>query len=353
MTSQYPYLDYHEADAQWESAGKSILYEDDDNVHESDTEAFNVPLPDSDSDSDTNSDNDSEPGVVHKPYGADRDMESRLAASGIALYQQIRRRAKSGLYPAEADSDNLSITTINQLQLMNEERAFQPPPPEIRELLKRTARMEPLRATLRKVRSRTSKTDNQKSEGAARAYQFGNKIIVEDEEGEVIKKYSLPDNVTRSGNRLPDKEEPFEDISPRNAKITRENTEFGITPDEIQMHQAQQRRASNRYLDTLDDEKPSRSTLKRVRDFFGRLTITRSYTKDREDGPAWMDRLPRISTTGRTLSQNSTWSMDNQQPMVIPKLQLRRQKEEEYDEKAPILPAYATPPQERKRRESF
>jgi sodium/hydrogen antiporter len=69
------------------------------------------------------------------------------------------------------------------------------------------------------------------------------------------------------------------------------------------------------------------------------LTITMSYTKDPEEGPSWMNRLPRISSQGRSLSRMSSASADDEEKMVIPKLQLRRQKEEEYDEKSDPLTA--------------
>jgi sodium/hydrogen antiporter len=82
------------------------------------------------------------------------------------------------------------------------------------------------------------------------------------------------------------------------------------------------------------------------------MTITMSYTKDQEDGPSWMNRLPRISSQGRSLSRASSFSIDEEKgQMQIPKLQLRRQKEEEYDEKAEMKPAPAhTKPRRRKRK---
>ncbi|ETN44854.1 sodium/hydrogen antiporter [Cyphellophora europaea CBS 101466] len=80
------------------------------------------------------------------------------------------------------------------------------------------------------------------------------------------------------------------------------------------------------------------------------LTITMSYTKDPEEGPSWMNRLPRISSQGRTSSRMSSFSVDEEEKMVIPKLQLRRQKEEEYNEKADPRSLSATKTRRRKRR---
>jgi sodium/hydrogen antiporter len=80
------------------------------------------------------------------------------------------------------------------------------------------------------------------------------------------------------------------------------------------------------------------------------LTITMSYTKDPEDGPSWMTRLPRISSQGRSLSRMSSFSIDNEEKMVIPKLQLRRQKEEEYNEKPESRSSSVRASRRRKRR---
>ena len=82
------------------------------------------------------------------------------------------------------------------------------------------------------------------------------------------------------------------------------------------------------------------------------LTISISYTKDMEEGPSWMNRLPRISSQGRTMSRASSFSIDNEEKMVIPKLHLRRQKEEEYDEKAEMKPAPTqTKPRRRRKKQ--
>ncbi|KIY03825.1 uncharacterized protein Z520_00516 [Fonsecaea multimorphosa CBS 102226] len=75
------------------------------------------------------------------------------------------------------------------------------------------------------------------------------------------------------------------------------------------------------------------------------LTITLSYTQDNEKGPAWMQRLPRITSQSRSMSrrESSEWDIDEKlevppgelPPIGIPKLHLRRQREDEY-EKRPV-----------------
>ncbi|OJD29416.1 na+ h+ antiporter nha1 [Diplodia corticola] len=46
-------------------------------------------------------------------------------------------------------------------------------------------------------------THHKKKRGPALAYQFGNTIIVEDEDGEVIKKYDIPPDAARQGEKAP------------------------------------------------------------------------------------------------------------------------------------------------------
>jgi len=75
------------------------------------------------------------------------------------------------------------------------------------------------------------------------------------------------------------------------------------------------------------------------------LTITLSYTQDNDRGPAWMNRLPRISSQSKSMSRMDSSDFEEKEgplgvppgelpPIGIPKLHLRRQKEEE-DEKRP------------------
>lgn len=73
------------------------------------------------------------------------------------------------------------------------------------------------------------------------------------------------------------------------------------------------------------------------------LTITLSYTQDNEKGPAWMTRLPRITSQSRSMSRMSSSDIDENEkldippgelpPVGIPKLHLRRQREDEYEKK--------------------
>ena len=73
------------------------------------------------------------------------------------------------------------------------------------------------------------------------------------------------------------------------------------------------------------------------------LTITLSYTQDNEKGPAWMTRLPRITSQSRSMSRMSNSDIDENEkleippgelpPVGIPKLHLRRQREDEYEKK--------------------
>ncbi|EXJ94556.1 hypothetical protein A1O1_02952 [Capronia coronata CBS 617.96] len=73
------------------------------------------------------------------------------------------------------------------------------------------------------------------------------------------------------------------------------------------------------------------------------LTITLSYTQDNEKGPAWMSRLPRISSQSRSMARMDSSELEAEEkldippgelpPVGIPKLHLRRQREDEYEKK--------------------
>ncbi|KIV87383.1 sodium/hydrogen antiporter [Exophiala sideris] len=78
------------------------------------------------------------------------------------------------------------------------------------------------------------------------------------------------------------------------------------------------------------------------------LTITLSYTQDNDKGAAWMSRLPRITSQSRSMSRMSETSdyepdekLDEKldvppgelPPIGIPKLHLRRQREDEYEKR--------------------
>lgn len=74
------------------------------------------------------------------------------------------------------------------------------------------------------------------------------------------------------------------------------------------------------------------------------LTITLSYTQDNDKGPAWMNRLPRITSQSRSMSRmsdTSDYEADEKlnvppgelPPIGIPKLHLRRQREDEYEKR--------------------
>jgi len=75
------------------------------------------------------------------------------------------------------------------------------------------------------------------------------------------------------------------------------------------------------------------------------LSITLSYTQDNERGAAWMNRLPRITSQSKSMARQSSDYGDDETgekldippgelpPIGIPKLHLRRQKEEDYPEK--------------------
>lgn len=73
------------------------------------------------------------------------------------------------------------------------------------------------------------------------------------------------------------------------------------------------------------------------------LTITLSYTQDNEKGPAWMNRLPRITSQSRSMSRMDSSDLEVDEkldippgelpPIGIPKLHLRRQREDEYEKR--------------------
>ncbi|KAK5200205.1 Na+/H+ antiporter [Exophiala xenobiotica] len=71
------------------------------------------------------------------------------------------------------------------------------------------------------------------------------------------------------------------------------------------------------------------------------LTITLSYTQDNDKGPAWMNRLPRITSQSRSMARTYSSEFETDEkldvppgelpPIGIPKLHLRRQREDEYE----------------------
>lgn len=73
------------------------------------------------------------------------------------------------------------------------------------------------------------------------------------------------------------------------------------------------------------------------------LTITLSYTQDNEKGPAWMNRLPRITSMSKSMGRTDSSDFEGEEklevppgelpPIGIPKLHLRRQREDEYEKK--------------------
>ncbi|KAL6244099.1 Na+/H+ antiporter [Rhinocladiella similis] len=73
------------------------------------------------------------------------------------------------------------------------------------------------------------------------------------------------------------------------------------------------------------------------------LTMTLSYTQDNEKGSAWMNRLPRITSQSRSMSRTYSSDFDVDEklevppgqlpPVGIPKLHLRRQREDEYEKR--------------------
>jgi sodium/hydrogen antiporter len=91
------------------------------------------------------------------------------------------------------------------------------------------------------------------------------------------------------------------------------------------------------------------------------LTITLSYTQDNEKGPAWMNRLPRITSQSRSMSRVDSSDLDVDEkldippgqlpPIGIPKLQLRRQREDEYEKKPVSRSSSLGRSRRRKRRE--
>lgn len=64
------------------------------------------------------------------------------------------------------------------------------------------------------------------------------------------------------------------------------------------------------------------------------LTLTMSYTTANEDGPSWMERLPRVASRSKSMSKQvdeDEMSMHNLPPNGMPSAFLRRQKEGEED----------------------
>jgi NhaP-type Na+/H+ or K+/H+ antiporter len=84
-------------------------------------------------------------------------------------------------------------------------------------------------STLRKHEAGPSKPPPQKKHGPALAYQFGNTIIVEDEDGEVIKKYDIPSTPKAQRPRLAgDRKASFIDPEWTKNALTRMGTYMGL-----------------------------------------------------------------------------------------------------------------------------
>ena len=91
------------------------------------------------------------------------------------------------------------------------------------------------------------------------------------------------------------------------------------------------------------------------------LTITLSYTQDNEKGPTWMNRLPRVNSRSRSMSRVDSSDLEVDEkldippgelpPIGIPKLQLRRQREDEYEKKPAARSSSLGRSRRRKRRE--
>lgn len=92
------------------------------------------------------------------------------------------------------------------------------------------------------------------------------------------------------------------------------------------------------------------------------LTITLSYTQDNENGPGWMNRLPRISSQSKSQSKYDNSSMESLEkmpgfppgtlpPTGIPGNFLRRQKDEDYN-KPGSRPSSLRPSSRRRKRKS-
>ncbi|ETI21279.1 sodium/hydrogen antiporter [Cladophialophora carrionii CBS 160.54] len=91
------------------------------------------------------------------------------------------------------------------------------------------------------------------------------------------------------------------------------------------------------------------------------LTITLSYTQDNEKGPAWMNRLPRITSQSRSMSRMDSSDLEVDEkldvppgelpPIGIPKLHLRRQREDEYEKKPVSRSSSLGRPRRRRRRD--
>ncbi|RMZ79813.1 hypothetical protein DV737_g3235, partial [Chaetothyriales sp. CBS 132003] len=90
------------------------------------------------------------------------------------------------------------------------------------------------------------------------------------------------------------------------------------------------------------------------------LTITLSYTIDNEKGPAWMQRLPRISSQSKSMSRASSISDTDERldlppgtlpgPGGLPNVFLRPQRDEEYEGKTSSRTSSLRPSRRRKRK---
>ncbi|RMD41955.1 hypothetical protein DV735_g3182, partial [Chaetothyriales sp. CBS 134920] len=85
------------------------------------------------------------------------------------------------------------------------------------------------------------------------------------------------------------------------------------------------------------------------------LTITLSYTVDNEKGPAWMQRLPRISSQSKSMSRASSISdtddrLDLPGPGGLPRVFLRPQRDEEYEGRTNSRTSSLRPSRRRRRK---
>lgn len=103
-----------------------------------------------------------------------------------------------------------------------------------------------------KPKPQAEPAEGEKKARSAHAYQFGNTIIVEDEDGEVIKKYTIPSGEKASKPKLnPEEQQPGKDQAPIRAGLKRMGTWFGME-EEGESSQAGQKKKPVSRTETDD-----------------------------------------------------------------------------------------------------
>lgn len=134
--------------------------------------------------------------------------ESEIKESRQLMHQEGADR-NNGVAPTHDDpNDDTAQATKRQAEKVGEEakEAVQAPNRPKHKTMGTLNKIGTLAGMKKKDKTEDEEKPKQRAQGPARAYQYGNTIIVEDEDGEVIKKYDIGPNAGKQGAGAADPE---------------------------------------------------------------------------------------------------------------------------------------------------